>query len=255
MFSRPLVPYVLTAALRDRLVISSLALVAIVASLAVFIGSSAVMEKSAFAVVFAAGALRVTGVAALVLFVVFYMRRAFDTKDVEYLLARPVSRLSFLLSHGAAFSLVAVLMTLIVVIAVGLLLPQGADISALILWGAGVMVEFVIAVNVALFFSMVLTSAVGGVLASAGLYVLARLMGELLGILATAEPLPGYAFLAGVMKMISLVVPRLDLLAQTSWLIYGAGNDVGYSFIFAQGALYTALLLAASYIDLRRRQF
>lgn len=255
MFSWPLVPYVLTAALRDRLVISSLALVAVVASLSVFIGSSAVMEKNAFAVVFAAGALRLTGVAALTLFIAFYMRRAFETKDVEFLLARPVSRLSFLLSHAAGFSFVAALMAAVSIISVGLLLPSQAGQAALPLWGVSILIEFIVAAHIALFFSMVLTSAVSSVLASAGLYVLARLMGELLGILATAEELPVYTILSGVMKTISLLVPRLDLMGQTSWLLYGPGGQAGYGFIVAQGILYSALLLAASYIDLRRRQF
>jgi hypothetical protein len=255
MLSRPLVPYVLTAALRDRLLISSLVLVAIVASLSVFIGSSAVFERNIFAVVFAAGALRLTGIAALILFIVFYMRRAFETKDVEFLLARPVSRVSLLLSHSAAFSLVAAFMAGISVLAVAFLLPSNSGHAALFMWGMSVLVEFIVAAHIALFFSMVLTSAVSGVLAAGGLYVLARLMGEILGILATGETLPLYTILSGVMKTISLVVPRLDLMGQTSWLLYGPAGSIGYAFIMAQGILYSALLLAASYIDLRRRQF
>jgi len=104
MFSWPLVTYVLMAALRDRLIVSLIVLVAVGTSLSVFIGSSAILEKDQFALVFAAAGLRFAGVAGLVLFTVFYVRRAFDTKDIEFLLARPVSRFSFLFSHAVAFS-------------------------------------------------------------------------------------------------------------------------------------------------------
>lgn len=255
MVSRPLVTYVLMAALRDRLVISLLVLVAVGASLAVFIGSSAVVEKSFFAVVFTAAGLRFAGVAGLVLFVVFYMRRAFDTKDVEFLLARPLSRISFLLSHALAFSLLAVFVAGLIISVVAFLSPQGGVGGALLLWGASLIAEFVIMANAALFFSMVLSSAVGGVLASGGLYILARLMGEILGVLGTAQPLPFYSFLSYVMKMVSLIVPRLDLMGQTSWLLYGAGGDVGILYVLAQGAIYSTLLVCASLVDLTRRQF
>ena len=52
-----------------------------------------------FALSYTAGGLRIIGVLSLVLFISFYIRRAFDTKDVDLNLTRPVSRVSFLLSH------------------------------------------------------------------------------------------------------------------------------------------------------------
>lgn len=255
MPSWPLVTYVLMAALRDRLIVSLAILVIVGSSIAVFIGSSAVVEKALFAAVFTAAGLRFAGVAGLVLFVVFYLRRAFDTKDVEFLLARPLSRTGFLLSHAAAFSVLAVFMAGAVVLAVAVLLPEGAGSGALLLWGASLAAEFVIMANAALFFSMVLSSAVGGVMAAGALYVLARLMGEILGILDTAQELPFYSLLSTVMKAVSLIVPRLDLMGQTSWLLYGAGGGIGLSFVLAQGVIYTAFLVCAALVDLTRRQF
>ncbi len=255
MFSWPLVTYVLMAALRDRLIISLIILVAVGTSLSVFIGSSAVVEKALFAAVYTASGLRFAGVAGLVLFVVFYMRRAFDTKDVEFLLARPLSRTAFLLSHAAAFSILAVFMAGAVVLAVMTLLPHDTGSDALILWGASIAVEFVIMVNAALFFSMVLSSAVGGVLAAGGLYILARLMGEILGILGAAQLLPFYSLLSYGMKTVALIVPRLDLMGQTSWLLYGIDGGIGVLFVLMQGVIYSALLMCAALVDLTRRQF
>jgi hypothetical protein len=126
-----------------------------------------------------------------------------------------------------------------------------------------------------LFFSMVLSSAAGSALATLGLYVLSRLVGTLLGIAALPPDKTVYALLNNAMDIISIVIPRLDMMGQTSWLVYGVegSGGVGYltrsgafahmmmahlgieGFMAAQGVLFVALLLSASAYDFMRRQF
>lgn len=255
MLSRPLVAYVLMAALRDRLILSLVILILVGASLAVFVGSSAVVEKSQFALVFAAGGLRFAGTGGLVLFVTFYIRRAFDTREVEFLLARPVSRPAFILSHAVAFSLLALVLAGAVTLVVAALVPPQTDMAAIALWGGSLAAEFVIMANAAFFFGMVISSASGSAMAVCALYILARLMGQLLGVFDTTYNMPVYDFLSAGMKTVSVIVPRLDLMAQTSWLLYGPGPDIGWSFIVLHGFVFTALLIASAAVDLRRRQF
>lgn len=252
--SLPLVGYVLMAAVRDRLVLSLVALILVGAALSLFLGSAAIIEDDQFSLVFAAGGLRFAGVLGMTLFVVFHMRRSFDSKDVEFLLSRPIGRAAFILSHSAAFSLLAMGMALAIGMALMLVAPRVVGVGHL-LWTFSLVFELIVVVNAALFFSMVLTSAAAGALSVFGLYVLARLMGQLLGIAETGGNLFGIP-MSGIMQMISMVVPRLDLLAQTSWLIYPtAERMVGYGFVAVQGVLYTVLLVVAALIDLRRRQF
>jgi ABC-type transport system involved in multi-copper enzyme maturation permease subunit len=254
MVSLPLVKYVLMAALRDRLVLSMMLLIVVGAAVSLFLGSAAMIEDDQFSLVYAAGGLRFAGVAGLVLFAVFFLRRSFDNKDVDFLLSRPISRTAFILSHALAFSLIAAAMAVAVVIALVLVSPGGVGAGHL-RWGVSILLEFIIVVNAALFFSMVLTSAAGGVLSVFGLYVLARLMGQLLSIAATGGNLLGLP-MHGVMNIIAMVTPRLDLMAQTSWLVYPDDPVMfGYGFMIAQGVFYTALLIVAALIDLRRRQF
>lgn len=254
VLSWSLVKYVIKAAVRDRLILSLLLLVILGVSIAIFLGSSAVAEKGQFAVVFAAGGLRVAGVIGLVLFVSVYVRRAFDARDVEYLLSRPISRVVFILSHALALSILAAGMA--VCVAAGLLvLNWGGHINeGMLLWGASIIAEFVIMANAAFFFAMVLPSAASSSLAVLALYVLARLMGQILGIINAGLGFVGFGFLSAIMQVISLIVPRLDLMGQTSWLIYGSGH-IGYDFIVIQLVAYTALLVTASLVDLVRRQF
>lgn len=255
LISRSLIYYILMAAVRDRLILALLIFMAVGTSLAVFLGSSAIIEADQFALVFAASGLRIAGVTGLVLFAVFYVRRAFDTKDVDYLLSRPVSRAGFIVSHMLAFSILATGVAAFAILAVIVLALKNVIIVGHALWAISLVTEFVIMINAALFFSMVLSSAASASLAVIGLYVLARMIGQLLGIVDQGAEASGYQFLGVIMQFISLVVPRLDLMAQTSWLVYGPGAHDSLGLILYQGVAYTGLLTMASIFDLRRRQF
>lgn len=254
MISGPLIRYVLMAAVRDRLILSLLLVIVLGSCLSIFLGSAAVVESRQFALVYTAGGLRFTGIFGLVLFVVFHIRRSFENKDVEFLLSRPISRTSFILSHAAAFSILAVALSLAITFIV--LVFSGGKIGVgHELWIFSLIMEYLIIVNSALFFSMVVPTASGSALAVLGLYVLAHLIGDLLGDARTFQT-PASVILDPVMNVVSMVVPRLDLMAQTTWLVYpDGGHNVGFSFILAQGVFYCGLLICAALIDLRRRQF
>ena len=255
MISLPLVGYVLTAAIRDRLVLALLLLIAVSTSLSVFLGTTAIGEKALFAMVFAAGGLRFAGVIGLVLFVVFHIRRSFESRDVDYLLTRPISRPAFLLSHALAFSLMAILVAACVCAAVFMIAPHKVGDGHL-LWAFSIVVEFIIMANAALFFAMVLPGAAACALAVFALYALSRIIGELLGIAGQGYDIPGYQIMAYAMNGISLVVPRLDLMGQTSWLVYGdVAGQTSYWTVLAQGIVYPFLLVGAALVDLVRRQF
>ena len=273
MISKPLVRYVLTAALRDKLVVTLSLMIMMGAAMAVFMGSAAVAEGDRFALVFGSGGLRFLGITGVILFCCFYVRRSFESKEVEFLLSRPISRLSFLGSHALAFSVLAA------VIAVAITAVMAAlgrpDMTGLLVWGASLIAEFSMMAVAALFFSMVLSSAAGSALATLGLYALARMMGTLLGILDHAPANWFFAVIGNVMKLISIATPRLDMMGQTSWLVYGVRDGAGLKFlpdaipyahwmvmhlglvgfISVQGIIFVALLLAASAHDFLRRQF
>jgi hypothetical protein len=252
--SGALVGYVFSAAVRDRLMIVLLAALVLGASLSLFLGGSALIEKTQFSRVFAAGGLRMTGLACLVLFVISHIRRSFETRDVDYLLSRPVGRVSFILSHAAAFSLLAVLVALGVCVAVWSAAPTAPD-RVLALWFVSLTAEYVMMADAALFFAMVLPGVASGTMASLGLYVLARLMGQLLGIAASDLSFPGSGALTILLNVISVVIPRLDLMAQSSWLVYGLDPTVGFGFVLLQAAVFSFLVVCAAAVDLVRRQF
>lgn len=273
MISKSLVKYVLTAALRDKLMITLALMILMGAAVAVFMGSATVTEGDSFALVFGSGGLRFLGVTGIILFCCFYIRRSFENKEVEFLLSRPISRLCFLFSHAAAFSILSFFIALAVVATVSLFgRPEAVGLAV---WGASLVAEFSMMAVAALFFSMVLSSAAGSALATLGLYVLSRMMGTLLGILDLPPANWLFAILGNLMKLISIAIPRLDMMGQTTWLVYGIQGSGGVKFlpsastyahtlaehlglagfIGVQGIVFVALLLGAASHDFMRRQF
>ncbi|MCK5518372.1 MAG: hypothetical protein KAI61_03070, partial [Alphaproteobacteria bacterium] len=162
---------------------------------------------------------------------------------------------------------------LVIVIAVSVIGNPIYD--GLALWGISIAAEISIMAVAALFFSMVLSSASGSALATLGVYALSRMAGTLMGIMDTTPENWIFAILGNLMKLISIMIPRLDMMGQTTWLVYGVKGAGGVKFlpdaggtaywmaeylglagfIGVQGIVFVSLLLAASAYDFTRRQF
>ncbi len=254
MPSFPLVLHTLTAAVRDKMIIALFLAVVLSCSLSVFLGGVAVIEQDYFSIVFTAAGLRFSVVLGLVLFVVFYIRRSFDNKDVEFLLSRPISRVQFVASYIVAFIVLAVVMTLT---QAGCLYAMAPHLfgAGHVLWVISVLAENVIMVSIALFFAMYLSSAATAALGCLAFYALARLIGQVLGVIDAGISLPGADFISALMNGISLVIPRLDLMAQSSWLVYGVTDPMDFGIVIAQGVIFSVFVFLAASIDLVRRQF
>lgn len=256
LVSVPLVRYVLTAAVRDRVVWGVLTISVLAVCLSLFTANSAVIEKARFALVFTAGSLRLLTLFGLLLFVVFFVRRSFDARDIEFLLTRPISRGVFVRSFALGFSAMAVLSGLFLFAIMGIFAWNTPEMGGLFLWGCGVMVEYMIVAGIAFFFAMVLSSPVSAGLAAIGFYVLSRLMGQLLAIVHTGgAEVPGGKLLSAAFQVTSLIIPRLDLMTQTSWLIYGGADFSDWILIAVQGSIFLTLVVVATLVDLTRRQF
>lgn len=254
MISFPLILHALTAAVRDKMILALFLAIILSCSLSLFLGGVAVVEQDYFSIVFTAAGLRFSVVLGLVLFVAFYIRRSFESKDVEFLLSRPISRVQFVASYITAFIVLAVVMSI----------AQGACLYVLgshlfdqgyWLWIISALAENMIMVSVALFFSMYLSSAATAALACFAFYALSRMMGQILGVIDAGTALPAHEAITMLMNAISLVVPRLDLMAQSSWLVYGVSDPFDFTIVIAQGAVFSVFIFLAASIDLVRRQF
>ncbi len=246
--------YIIQAAVRDKLFWSIFGALAIVFSLSYFFGSTTLSEGAGFAIVFTAFGARLFGVVCITLFTINYIRRSFDARDIEYLLSRPIGRVGFVLTHAAAFSTLAVMASFLLGGLVALLELKNSS-GGVPLWWFSITVEFIIMANVAMFFAFVMKSATACSLVVLAFYLLTRIVGQILGIIALNEGGGVIRFASKVMEFISIFLPRLDLMGQTKWILYGMPESISFGFIAAQGLVFCLMIICATAIDLKRRQF
>lgn len=250
----PLFRYVVLAAIRDKLFVSVICLLAVTVSLSIFFASTVVTEQDQFAQVFSAYGFRLFGSAILSMFVISYVRRCFEARDIEYLLSRPIGRVSFIITHAAAFSFIALCLSAVLGGALFVLIQADPN-AGVLFWWLSLLVEFIIMANVAMFFALVMSSASACMAIVFCFYLLSRLMGEILGILEKGAYGAVTQVLSKIMEVISIFIPRLDLLAQTKWILYGVPDNVSLGFIIGQCAVFLFLIIGASVVDMHKRQF
>jgi hypothetical protein len=92
----------------------------------------------------------------------------------------------------------------------------------------------------------------------AGFYLLSRSISALQ--IMAANPLSdalslGQKLVNFIIDAIAFVLPGLDRMTQTGWLIYGPPSAAEIMQVLAQTAVYTLLLCGAALFDLQRKNF
>jgi ABC-type transport system involved in multi-copper enzyme maturation permease subunit len=248
--------YVLLTATRDRLFLGLLIGIAAAAYISSVLGSTAMLEPEQMTLTFTAASARVIIMIGVIVFIGFHMRNAFDAREIDVLLSRPISRTSLVLSYWIGFSAVAsclVVPTIVLVALLGTLNQTG-----FLLWSASLLLESWLVVSVALFAALTIKSGVGTVLASLAIYTLSRMMGFFLATTSSGGVFRQQEIDMSarvLMDSISFIVPRLDFFAKSNWLIYGARSYEDAYLVAIQAGVFIPLLIAASVIDFKRKQF
>lgn len=248
--------YILITALRDRLFIGILSLVLLATYVAAVLGGTALVETQEMTLVYAAGASRLILMVGLVVFICFHVRNAFDTKEIDVILSRPISRGNLVFSYWLGFMVVgsALILPILAIMAMlGIISHPGFA-----WWSLSLFLEVMLIVAVALFSALTLKSAVSSVLASLAFYTLSRMMGFFI---ATAHSGALFShktwnFLARYsLEAVSAIVPRLDFYAKTQWLVYNIKDFHEVRLFVLQTAIFAPLLIGAAMFDFRRKEF
>jgi hypothetical protein len=250
--------YVLLTAIRDRINAALLAAILLVCLASSFLGSAALAEGQAMSAVFAAASIRLLAVGGLVVFVCFHVRRLAESKELEAVLARPLSRERFILAYASGLWLIAILLIVPATLLLGLVFRPSVD--GYLLWSASLLLEGLVMTTLALFAALTIETASGAVVACGGFYALSRMMSFFLDIARSKAAEAGDAkdlgvFLRFAMEGLSTLLPRLDLFGRTEWLVHGAVTATPWHVLLAQTAVYVPLLLLAAMFDLRRKRF
>ncbi len=246
--------YILLTALRDWLFIGLVVGILFATAISATLGNTAFLEENQMTVTYASGASRVILMIGLIVFTCFHIRNAFDTKEIDVILSRPISRNNLVIAYWLGFALVALLLCLPIIGVVAIIGVQSW--TGFAGWSLSLLLESLLVVALALFSAFTLRSAVTAVIACMGFYVLSRMMAFFVATsdsrLVSGEWLIPLKYM---LKAIATLIPRLDLFAKSSWLNYGFDSTQEVWLFVVQALVFIPLLIAASIVDFRRKQF
>jgi ABC-type Na+ efflux pump permease subunit len=220
-------------------------------ALAAFLSQVALTESRALQLAVVAALLRACAVFLITAQVVSSVLREINDKGLELMLSLPLPRSVHYLGRLAGFAVLGA--ALAGVFAAPLLV--WAPAGAVALWGLSLACETALVAAAALFFAMTLAQFVPAVAATAGLYLLARSIAAIQAIASgpLAEPSLPSELARMAVGGVALLLPPLDAVTRTDWLLYGAPGPAAYGSALAGLAIYAAVLIAAGLFDFHRR--
>jgi len=242
----------LLEAIGNRLLWLAVAIIVIAFGLAQFLNQVAITETRDIQIALLAASLRVAAVFILAVFVITSMVRESSDKVTELLLSLPAPRSHYFFGKFLGYAAVGAILALLCALP---LIPFAQPLG-LALWTASLVCELLIVAAVSLFCVLSLTQVVPTFAAVGGFYLLSRSMAAMQTI--ANAPLLEHTFtdrmVSGVVDLIALLLPSLDRMTQTTWLL-GGGYGNAVVAVFGQTAIYLILICAAGLFDLYRKNF
>ncbi len=256
---KSILKYILLSGTRDRLYLGLFISLILTFSLSIFLGSTALVEEQQMTTAYISGLSRGVLVVGTILFVCLNINRAFENKEVEFILSKAISREQFIFGYLAGFFIAVLLIIIPLVLAI--LLVTKADKFGLLIWGLSLLSELMIMISFALLSSLILKNSFSSIMATLGFYIISRLMGMFVmainlpaKITETTFELSSHSF-ALVLKILSAVFPRLDLFGQSEWLNYGITDYSNLKIILIQSLIYIPLMIFMAFHDFKKKQF
>src|SRR5512134_3099594 len=249
----PIARATLLEAARSRMIWLVGVLLVVCLGLAGFLQQVAIIESAQIQGAVLAAVLRTCAAFLTAAFVAMSMAREFNDKVFELMLAQPWPRGVYLAGKFVGFSTAAVALALVL----SLPLIPFVPLDRLAVWSLSLACELVIVAAMSLFCAITLTHVVPALATVLGFYFLARSIAAIQIIAASAEESIAWTdrLANGIVKAIAVILPRLDLMTRSDWLV-GAAPALGtLGGLVGQAVLYTLLLLAAAQFDLHRQNF
>ena len=246
-----LVRLALLEARRGGLAWLALALIVLSTALAAFLSQVAITEGRALQVAVVGALLRAVAVFVVASHVIASIRREIDDKRLEMMLALPLSRTQQYLGRLAGYAASAICLS--AAFALPLLLWAAAP--AVAAWGISLACETALVAALALFFGITLAQFVPAFAATAGFYLLSRMMPTIQLVAASplAEPSPLQDAARFSVDAVALLLPGLDAATRTEWLLYGTPGGAAFASVLAGLLGYGVLVIAAGLFDFHRR--
>jgi len=250
-----IVIHTLKAAHRDMLFLGNIVAIVIATLVAFFMGSTALTEQSEMKIVYTATMSRVITVSGMIIFVCFHVRRMFENREVEMIISRPVSRNMVIIAMFTGFSILVLPMILVTI---AILFPLANKIG-LIYWGISLMLECWTMIAFTMFFSLLIEGSIFSLMMSLLTYFMSRAIGSFVAYISLTNRLKElYIFQSlseAMIKVVSIMIPRLDFCAKSSWLIYGLVDSSMFYFSVIQTLIISSVIVLATMHDFKKKDF
>jgi len=241
-------------ALRNRLLWLAAIVIGAALGLSQFLNQVAITESAQIQAALLAALLRVAAVFIVATFVITSMVREADDKVTELLLSLPEPRSGYFLGRFAGYAAVAAALALLFALPLALFAP----VSGILPWAVSLGCELLIVTAVSLFCVLSLTQVLSAFAATTGFYFLSRSMAAMQTI-AESSPTGAGTFtdtlISGIVNAIALLLPSLDRMARTEWLVDAAPGSAEVLGLAGQTALYVVLIGSAALFDLHRKNY
>ncbi len=244
---------VLLEAVRNRLLWLAAVAIAAAFGLAQFLNQVAITESREIQAALLAALLRVAAVFIVAAFVITSMVRESSDKVNELLLSLPAPRSIYFFGKFAGYAAVAVILALLCALPLAFVTDPGG----LAIWVVSLVCELLIVTAMSLFCVLTLTQVVPAFAAVAGFYLLSRSMAamQIIAGAALQEPTLTDRVVNAIVELIAFLLPALDRMTQTTWLLDSAPGASTLGAIVGETAIYLVLIGAAALFDLYRKNF
>lgn len=249
-----IVLHTLRAARRDRLFLGAMMSLIVTSAIAFFMGSTALVEQLEMKVVYTSTIGRIVTIIGMMIFICFHLKSMFDNREIDMIVSRPISRPQVVRGLFLGFVLLSLPMTLVLVM---VLLPFAQKVG-LFFWAMSVLLECWVVVAFSMFFALLIRGTVFSLLMSIMTYTIARVIGSFIAYISFAHNIKEIHVFQSLaeflIKLLSILLPRLDLCGKSSWLIYGVQSDARMLLYgMAQSLIFTFLILLATIYDFRKK--
>jgi ABC-type transport system involved in multi-copper enzyme maturation permease subunit len=253
-FIKTLARITVLEAFRNRLLWLAAIVILAGMGLAQFLHQVAITESREIQTAVLAALLRVASVFILATIVIASMVRESNDKVTELLLSLPEPRSRYILGKFIGYAFVAAALAFFFALPLALY-SHAAGISA---WAVSLVCELLIVTAVSVFCVLSLTQTLSALAAVAGFYLLARsvsAMQIIAGASRTGESSLAERAITQAVDLIALLLPALDRMTQTAWLLDSVPSAGAVAGILAQTAIYLVFIGAAALFDLHRKNF
>ena len=247
---RGLISYILICAKRDTF-FKAFALVMLLAFLFSFmLGSTMITESTQSTIALFASYLRIFGVFAVVLFIIFHIKSAFDNKEMDMILSKPISLLEFVLYYYISLFIICFGIS---VLSCSCLIVSGALKIGAISWSIGFLMEMLVTVFFSLFVVLSIRNHIVASFATIIFYLLCRILGfyfiSFNNPVSTIRTSAYGRWAHDILHKISYLFPRFDIFTKSEWLLY---NNILVLDSLLLGGVYILLLYFMTVFDLKK---